>query len=208
MVHVNIEFKAKSPNPNLIREILKNKDAKFKGKDHQIDTYFNVSSGRLKLREGNIETSLIHYERINQEGPKQSDVLLHHPDPSNTQTLKEILQKTLGIMTMVDKEREIYFIDNVKFHLDSVQELGSFIEVEAIDQDSSIGVQKLQKQCPTILRRPNSANSCSLASSTRAVSSRSAAISCAWELRVEIRSLVRDVNSSIQPKWYCSIRMC
>ena len=158
MVHINIEFKAKCPNPNLIREIMKSKDAKFKGKDHQIDTYFNVSSGRLKLREGNIETSLIYYERLDQEGPKQSDVLLHHPDPSNTQTLKEILQKTLGIMTMVDKEREIYFIDNVKFHIDSVQELGSFIEVEAIDQDGSIGVQKLQQQCDYYLDLFNISN--------------------------------------------------
>lgn len=147
MTHVNIEFKAKCPNPNLIREIMKSKGAKFKGKDHQIDTYFNVLSGRLKLREGNIETSLIHYERLDQEGPKQSNILLHHPDPSNTQTLKDILQKTLGIMIVVDKEREIYFIDNVKFHIDNVRDLGSFIEVEAIDIDGSLGVQKLQRQC-------------------------------------------------------------
>ncbi len=147
MAHLNIEFKARCSDPELIRKILISNKARFEGKDHQIDTYFNVSSGRLKLREGNIETSLIHYERLNQEGPKQSDVLLHHPDPTNTQTLKEILQKTLGIMTVVDKEREIYFIDNVKFHIDSVQELGSFIEVEAIDIDESLGVQKLQQQC-------------------------------------------------------------
>ncbi|MHA2307057.1 MAG: class IV adenylate cyclase, partial [Candidatus Hodarchaeales archaeon] len=122
-------------------------DAKFKGKDHQIDTYFNVSSGRLKMREGNIETSLIHYLRQDQEGPKQSDILLHHPDPSNTQTLKDILRKTLGILIIVDKEREIYFIDNVKFHIDNVRDLGSFLEVEAIDNDGSIGVQTLQRQC-------------------------------------------------------------
>ncbi|NHJ02917.1 MAG: CYTH domain-containing protein [Candidatus Heimdallarchaeota archaeon] len=152
MTHVNIEFKAKCPNPNLIREILKSKHAHFQGTDHQIDTYFNVTSGRLKLREGTIETALIFYERPDQDGPKQSDVLLHHPDPSRTQTLKDILQKTLGILVIVDKNREIYYVGNVKFHIDNVQGLGSFLEVEAIDTDGSIGVKKLQQQCDYYLQ--------------------------------------------------------
>ena len=147
MTHVNIEFKAICSTPDMIREILKSKQADFKGIDHQIDTYFNVDSGRLKLREGTIETALIHYERHDQEGPKQSDVILFHPDPTQLSSLKKILQKTLGIKVIVDKEREIYFIDNVKFHIDTVQDLGSFIEVEAIDNDGSIGIQKLQQQC-------------------------------------------------------------
>ncbi len=147
MPHINIEFKAKCPDPKFIRNILLSHKAEFKGKDHQIDTYFYVPTGRLKLREGNIETALIHYERHDKDGPKQSNILLHHPDPKSTQSLKEILCKILGEMIVVDKEREIYFIDNVKFHIDSVQELGSFLEVEAIDIDGSIGVQKLQQQC-------------------------------------------------------------
>ncbi|MHA2298692.1 MAG: class IV adenylate cyclase [Candidatus Hodarchaeales archaeon] len=147
MNHVNIEFKARYKNTEEIRLILKSKNANYKGKDHQIDTYFNTDRGRLKLREGNIETALIRYERKNQEGPKQSDVILYHPVPTNVKPLKEILIKTLGIMVIVDKEREIYFIENVKFHIDSVNELGSFIEVEAIDKDGSIGVQALQEQC-------------------------------------------------------------
>ncbi|MFX0085838.1 MAG: class IV adenylate cyclase [Candidatus Hodarchaeota archaeon] len=147
MTHINIEFKAKCPDPKFIRNLLLYHKAEFKGKDRQIDTYFNVPTGRLKLREGNIETALIHYERQNQNGPKQSNILLHHPDPRNTKTLKEILCKILGKRIVIDKEREIYFIDNVKFHIDSVQELGSFLEVEAIDIDGSIGVKKLQEQC-------------------------------------------------------------
>ena len=76
MAHVNIEIKAKSNNQDAIREILKSKNADFKGIDHQIDTYFKVSNGRLKLREGKIENHLIHYQRENKEGPKQSDVTL------------------------------------------------------------------------------------------------------------------------------------
>ncbi|MHA2094140.1 MAG: class IV adenylate cyclase, partial [Candidatus Hodarchaeales archaeon] len=137
MVHLNIEFKAKCENPDAIRKILLSQDPVFKGKDHQIDTYFIVESGRLKLREGNIENALIHYERPNVANAKQSTVLLHHPDSGNTTSLKEILIKTLGVLTIVDKEREIYFIDNVKFHIDNVRTLGHFVEVEAIDSDGS-----------------------------------------------------------------------
>ena len=147
MTHINIEFKAKCANPERIRKLLLAENAVFKGIDHQIDTYFNVNIGRLKLREGNIETSLIHYERPNVSNAKQSTILLHHPGKGNTSTLKEILTKTLGVLVIVDKKREIYFIDNVKFHIDEVLNLGHFMEVEAIDEDGSIGTQKLQQQC-------------------------------------------------------------
>ncbi len=107
MVPVNIEFKAVSNNPNKIREILRTKNAEFRGKDHQIDTYFKVLSGRLKIREGNIETALIHYERPDVADLKQSNILLYPLDPTNAPILKTILANTLGILTVVDKEREI-----------------------------------------------------------------------------------------------------
>jgi len=145
MAHINIEIKAKSDNQDKIREILKSKNADFKGVDHQIDTYFKVNNGRLKLREGNIENSLIHYNRDNQEGPKQSDVTLFKFNPKSS--LKELLVKSLGILVVVDKKREIYFIDNVKFHIDIVKELGTFIEIEAIDKNRNIDRNKLLEQC-------------------------------------------------------------
>ncbi|MHA1993251.1 MAG: class IV adenylate cyclase [Candidatus Hodarchaeales archaeon] len=147
MVHINIEFKARCDNPEKIRKILLLENPVFRGKDDQIDTYFNVKTGRLKLREGNIENALIYYERPDVANTKQSTVLLYHPESDNTSSLKEILIKTLGVLTVVDKEREIYFIDNVKFHIDYVKNLGHFMEVEAIDADGSIGTQKLQEQC-------------------------------------------------------------
>jgi len=117
----------------------------FIGEDHQVDTYFNVTAGRLKLREGNIENALIHYERENTAGSKSSHVLLYQHQPDKT--LKEILIKTLGVKAVVDKRRKIYFINNVKFHFDTVNGLGTFIEVEAIDKDGSIGKEQLQAQC-------------------------------------------------------------
>lgn len=149
MAHVNIEIKAKSNNQDEIREILKSKNADFKGVDHQIDTYFKVNLGRLKLREGKIENHLIYYQRENKEGPKQSDVTLLKSDPKSS--LKEILTKALGVLVVVDKKREIYFIENVKFHIDTVKDLGAFIEIEAIDNDGTIGKEKLFEQCQFFL---------------------------------------------------------
>lgn len=145
MPHLNIEIKARCDNHEKIRDILKSKNADFKGTDHQIDTYFKVPNGRLKLREGNIENHLIFYERENQAGPKQSKVTLFENKPGSS--LKEILSKALGILVAVDKKREIYFIKNVKFHIDTVANLGTFMEIEAIDSDGTIGKEKLQKQC-------------------------------------------------------------
>ena len=145
MPHINIEIKARTTDQEKIREILKSNNAEFKGVDHQVDTYFKVGSGRLKLREGNIENHLIHYERENKSGPKRSSVLLYKY--SHDQNLKEILTTSLGILAVVDKKREIYFIDNVKFHLDNVVGLGTFVEIEAIDKDGSIGNEKLLEQC-------------------------------------------------------------
>lgn len=142
---LNIEFKASTNKLAEQEALLQQQNPLFIGEDRQVDTYFNVSSGRLKLREGNIENALIHYEREDTSGAKASHVLLYHHKPDKA--LKEILIKTLGIKAVVDKRRRIYFIDNVKFHFDTVEGLGTFVEVEAIDKDGTIGKEKLQVQC-------------------------------------------------------------
>jgi len=145
MPQTNIEIKARCVDPCSIREILKSENADFRGLDHQIDTYFNMPTGRFKLREGNIENALIYYQREDQEAAKQSDVLLSWMQPGTV--LKEMLVASLGILAVVDKQREIYFIGNVKFHIDYVKELGSFVEIEAIDADGTTGIGKLTAQC-------------------------------------------------------------
>ncbi|MES2849557.1 MAG: class IV adenylate cyclase [Bacteroidota bacterium] len=142
---LNIEFKARSNDVLAAENILLQHNPTFIGEDHQTDTYFNVTTGRMKLREGNIENALIHYERENTAGSKSSQVLLYQHQPDKN--LKAILTKALGVKAVVDKKRKIYFIENVKFHFDTVQNLGTFIEVEAIDKDGSIGKEKLQEQC-------------------------------------------------------------
>jgi adenylate cyclase, class 2 len=145
MSHTNIEFKAKASNIVALEEKLQALKPRFIGLDHQIDTYYHVTKGRLKLREGNIENALIWYERSDFAGAKQSDIILYKHAPDDA--LKSILEKLHGIKIVVDKKRKIYFVDNVKFHFDRVDGLGTFVEVEAIDADGSIGTEKLRQQC-------------------------------------------------------------
>jgi adenylate cyclase, class 2 len=143
-------MKAKCQNQDKIRAILVSQQADFKGIDCQIDTYFKVAKGRLKLREGNVEKYLVYYEREDQKGPKQSNVILHKTKPDSS--LKEILTASLGVLVIVEKKREIYFLDNVKFHIDDVKGLGYFVEIEAIDYDGTLGKKKLLNQCEHFLK--------------------------------------------------------
>lgn len=150
MAHLNIEIKAKCRNPEQIRKYLQNRKAEYKGMDHQTDTYFNVQNGRLKLREGNIENNLIFYERNDQPGAKPSNFqLINVTEPG---VLKKVLIKSLGIKAIVEKKREIYFINNVKFHLDEVAGLGSFAEIEASDLYAAVSKEDLQSQCEFYLQ--------------------------------------------------------
>ncbi len=148
-----VEIKAKCIDHDPIRAELQALKARFVGLDHQIDTYFNVPENRLKLREGTIENNLIYYDRPNQAGPKRSDVLLHKP--SETESLKAILTRVHGILIVVDKQREIWFVDNVKVHLDEVRGLGRFVEIEAIDTDEISTEDALRQQCESLMQRFN-----------------------------------------------------
>lgn len=144
----NVEIKASCTQLDRLREILLAQPGiRIVGTDHQTDTYFKVPSGRMKLRQGPIENALIFYQRSNQAAAKRADVWLHTVAPAESQTLRQLLQASLGILVVVDKKREIFFIDNVKFHLDRVTELGTFVEIEAIDREGTIGEERLREQC-------------------------------------------------------------
>ncbi len=150
MPHLNVEIKARCADPERVRRALRERGADFRGVDRQVDTYFRCADGRLKLREGNIEHSLIHYARENESGPKESVVTLYEPERGST--LKELLTRALGVLVVVEKDREIYFIENVKFHIDAVEGLGRFVEIEAIDADGAIGRDELRRQCESYMQ--------------------------------------------------------
>lgn len=145
MSHINVEMKARTSDAAKIRNWLLAEGAEFKGIDRQVDTYFQSREGRLKLREGNIENNLIYYDRGNESGPKQSDFTLMavtEPGP-----LKSILASAMGIKVVVAKKREIYFIANVKFHIDELEGLGNFVEIEASNKTHAVALEELHRQC-------------------------------------------------------------
>lgn len=142
---INSEIKARCTDQAAVRRYLQAHNAEFRGTDHQVDTYFQVHDGRLKLRQGPIENNLIFYRRADTDGPKQSTIHLAPVEPEST--IGTVLTAALGVRAVVDKQREIYFIDNVKFHIDTVKGLGEFVEIEAISADGSKTAQELEQQC-------------------------------------------------------------
>ena len=110
---------------------------------HQTDTYFHVTNAkdslksgacesRFKLREVNgwSEGWLIYYERPNQEGSRYSQYqLCEIADPGS---LKGLLTVALGIKTIVKKQREIWMFNHTRIHLDTVTDLGQFVELETV----------------------------------------------------------------------------
>jgi len=139
---VNYEFKARIRDEQRVRDALKTLNARSIGTDHQVDTYFRVPAGRLKVREGRIENALIFYRRSNARRARQSAVEMMLLPRRNS--LRVILARALATLAVVDKRREIYFVKNVKIHLDRVRQLGKFLEVEAISRTGD--VKKIRSQ--------------------------------------------------------------
>lgn len=104
----------------------------------QVDTYFAVPSGRLKLRQsapaiGNEQTAeLIAYVRPDTSGPRWS---AYHRVPLaavNAAMLKVALTATVGVLTEVIKTRTAGVRGRTRVHLDEVQGLGTFVELETV----------------------------------------------------------------------------
>jgi predicted adenylyl cyclase CyaB len=97
----------------------------------QEDTFFNVPQGRLKLRIlAPDRGQLICYTRPDQEGPKRSDYhLAYTADPEN---LKRVLELACGIRGIVKKTRYLYLVGQTRVHLDDVEGLGQFMELEVV----------------------------------------------------------------------------
>lgn len=150
MSYLNVEIKARCSDPTFIRNYLLHNGADYKGTDLQTDTYFNVPVGRLKLREGNIENNLIFYRRNDQAGPKSSH--FHLVKIEDAKGLIEVLERSCGIKMIVKKKRDIYYIDNVKFHIDELPKLGSFIEIEAGNILADKNESELLDQCNFYLK--------------------------------------------------------
>lgn len=98
---------------------------------HQDDTFFAASRGRLKLRELADGTGqLIHYDRADAAGPKVSDYVLS--ETASPGSLREALARAHGVLGRVRKVRRLYMAGRTRVHLDEVEGLGAFVELEVV----------------------------------------------------------------------------
>jgi len=97
----------------------------------QEDTFFHVPQGRLKLRElAPDRAQLVYYERADQRGPKRSEYFLYETDQGAA--LKALLARALGTRGVVRKVRTLYLHGQTRIHLDEVEGLGDFVELEVV----------------------------------------------------------------------------
>ena len=100
----------------------------------QEDTFFNAEKGRLKLRVLAPDRGcLIYYERPDQNGPKRSDY--HLAETRDPESLKNVLSLALGVRGVVRKTRYLYMAGQTRIHLDDVEGLGHFMELEVVMQE-------------------------------------------------------------------------
>ena len=140
----NIELKARCSDLDAARTVALSLGAEPQGVERQIDTFFATPRGRLKLRESDrYGAMLIPYLRPDSPEPKQSDYLVL-PVASPAQC-NRLFGQMLGVSAVVEKERELLLLDNVRIHLDRVEGLGTFIEFEAVMSDSTTPERELAK---------------------------------------------------------------
>lgn len=97
----------------------------------QDDTFFACAQGRLKLRDfGDGTGELIHYQRADAGGPKLSDYV--RAPTSDPAALREALARAHGVIGRVRKQRRLLMAGATRIHLDRVEGLGDFLELEVV----------------------------------------------------------------------------
>lgn len=127
----NVELKAKLASLTTARDVARRLATEYVGLQHQVDTYFHVLNGRLKLREIQHATAqLVWYARPDQAHARTSHYYLL--DVADASVARQLLTAALGVRQIVTKHREIFLYHNVRIHLDDVVGLGTFLEFEAV----------------------------------------------------------------------------
>jgi homotetrameric cytidine deaminase len=140
----NVELKAHDPDPARTLERALAAGAQDRGLLRQRDTYFGVPQGRLKLREEEPGgATLIAYERPDDAAERVSSyrlVPVADPEP-----LREALSAASGVAALVLKRRRLLLWETVRIHLDDVEGLGTFLELEAVaEPGSDLGRERAQ----------------------------------------------------------------
>lgn len=129
--HRNIEIKIRCNHLEAVVKRAERLGAKDMGLLLQQDTFFKASQARLKLRDfGNGKTELISYCRPNTPQARGSDYCI--APVTEPATLLSVLEQSLGISGTVKKKRQVFIYKNTRIHLDEVEGLGNFVELETV----------------------------------------------------------------------------
>jgi predicted adenylyl cyclase CyaB len=130
----NVEIKARVPELAEVRAAVEGLAESGPMEMEQEDTFFASPRGRLKLRRfvGCVHAELIYYERADAAGPKESRYVVH--PTADPEGLRDVLAAALEIVGVVRKRRAVYVIGQTRMHLDEVDGLGAFVELEVVLQ--------------------------------------------------------------------------
>jgi len=130
----NIEIKARAADLADLEQRVKSLAPHHSEQLSQDDTFFRSTSGRLKLRVlAQQQGELIFYQRLDSAGPKTSFYV--HSPTSDPDGLREALSLAHGQIGRVRKQRMVYLVGRARIHLDEVEGLGNFVELEVVLAD-------------------------------------------------------------------------
>ena len=127
----NVEVKARVADLSALRARVARRATAPPTTLNQVDTFFRVARGRLKLRRFDDGAGeLIYYERRDTDGPRTSTYTI--APCADARAVELVLAAALGVRGIVAKHREVFLVDRTRVHLDDVEGLGQFLELEVV----------------------------------------------------------------------------
>ena len=154
-VDQTVEIKARCRDPQAMEARIERLGAVLVSDENQRDTFFRLSENksgmRLKLREAANDRLLIGYSRPDIAGPKNCLVDLY--EYSDAGKLRAVLVNSLGVLLEVNKVRKVYRLGRAKIHLDRVESLGDFVEIEILGQRGKDTPEDLRAECERLVEK-------------------------------------------------------
>lgn len=150
----NLEIKARYDNHADLLKSMRSLGARKVKVMRQIDTYFSFPDGRLKLREFDKGVAeLIVYRRPEKSHVRWSDY--SYIKINNPKEVKKVLSFLFGVKVIVTKTRVLYLYKNARIHVDTVKNLGRFMEIEVLVKNGERQAEVLMNTLLTHLNIPS-----------------------------------------------------
>lgn len=126
----NLEIKVEVENLDDIKNHLES--GTYRDTLEQVDTYFLLGETKIKIREEKMASELIIYFRKIKKGSRESRYYRIPLTPHSFFVVKSALSFILGVKVKIVKKRDLYVYKNTRIHIDTVNDLGNFVELETV----------------------------------------------------------------------------